>query len=229
MIRNLANIELQNSNLLLDNFVYNNQSVYFIVSNHSEIDDILLQSEEIEYINNIHTAKRKEEYINIRRIAKHFISRSLNIAPSFIKLRGGVKTQPYALVYDRIIPLSFSHKIPYYAVSFSNVNRIVTGIDIERFEFLNIDNYLDFFHDSEIRNSQELIINWSIKEALTKMIGLGMSLPAKDIIILDNNVFIRDRALDVFSKKIKAVSIKVFKYNDYVISLAVGLLNDTLN
>jgi phosphopantetheinyl transferase len=87
--------------------------------------------------------------------------------------------RPYVLNNEEILDLSISHS---HHIAVASVTRAYrTGIDIERLEESSV-NLLDFFMDEQERRILKAMdgtlmprIAWSIKEAVIKMIGVGLS------------------------------------------------------
>lgn len=209
----------------IQNLFYSREPVHFVVSDGFEESAVELEPDELDYLDKIRSFKRKEEYIKIRKVAKRFVSKVLNTSSFFVKIQGGVKTAPYALLADKIIPLSFSHRDYYYAVSFSTSQEVITGIDIERFKRLDINHLLDFFNEVELKDEDEVIIKWSVKEAIGKMLGVGMKLPAQDIVVLKDRVFLKGRVYDL-ARVFDFFKVKVLLYNDYVVAVSFGVIKE---
>lgn len=219
---NIGNISFIYFSEKLCNFNYHYSDVFLSVQQISSIDDnIHLDEVEIDYKDNIRNEKRLLYYVKSRKMAKKFISQSLSIPVSEIKIYGGVKRPPYSMINDKRIHLSISHRDDYIACSFSK-EFVITGVDIEKFENISISNLSDFLDDLELIDEKYAIICWSVKESFLKMVGKGMTIPSKSILV-SNNLYVDDMVHSLIKdNNIQRVEVLVFRYFDYVVSLSLG-------
>ncbi len=217
-------LEINKYNSPFKSIEYISDDLAYTVVKEDEVENsIHLTDREIEYIPSIRTEKRAKEYTTIRRLAKSFLSKVMRIDNSSIDLNGGVREKPYAVCSNGVIPLSYSHRDGVYAVSFSPNGSVMSGVDVEKFQKINISSFYDFFCDSEIENENEndLIMKWSIKESILKMASFGLSIAASDIKITSSEILIKGRLNDIFESN-GMVDLRVWCYmwSDYVASVS---------
>ncbi|MGC8867672.1 MAG: 4'-phosphopantetheinyl transferase family protein [Elusimicrobiales bacterium] len=200
---------------------YVSSTIAYTAKKDSDINDnVYLNSDELDYIPFIKSEKRRLEYTLVRYLAKSFLSEI--IGGKGMSLRGGVRGRPYAVCHKATIPLSYSHRGGVYAVSFSPDGSIMSGIDVERFEKVNISSFYDFFSDLEVENEDDLIVKWSIKESILKMVWCGLSLAASDIEIISSSIIIKGKLKDIFeAKKIFDFKTLCYIWKDYVVSVSL--------
>lgn len=198
------------------------ENVFLKVQHIDEIpDDIPILHGEINYYSRIKSENRMCHYLKSRKMIKNFISEALSIPLTEINLFGGVKYPIYCLINGKKIFVSLSHRDTYIATSFSS--ECLTGIDIEKFEDVNLLHLSDFLYDFELNDKIQAIMSWSIKESFLKMIGKGLSVPARFISVYDNALYCDGELIKLVKEaNIKMIEILVFKYIDYVISLSLG-------
>lgn len=215
-------ISIYKVNSKFDSFNFTINDVYCSVGLVNEMDENYLSEDEKSYVANIRNYKRKIQYTSVRALAKRVLSEKLKVPPHQIIIKGGVSVFPSAICGSNTFVLSFSHKDNFVAVALSENSDVSLGVDIERIEEKDYRYFEDFLHDTECTNSTSIIRAWSVKEAILKCIGSGLSIPARDIEVMDS-VFIRNRVYDMIKRcRIVDMRVLVFEYNDYVLSLSYG-------
>jgi len=119
--------------------------------------------------------------------------------------------------------VSISHSGEYAAVSISENDKI--GIDIQKHEYLELNDYKSFLSEDEMMRIEELNIKekrllfysiWSNKEAIMKADGRGMSIDPKNINLKPNHGLVIDSVETWFSikcPKIDGYSIALYSNN----------------
>lgn len=219
----LAKIRVINRIEQLESCSYNFNGIFLRVQKIESINDsIPLDDLEIFYKDKIKTEKRLLHYIKSRKMIKNFISEIFSIPVEEIKIYGGVRNLPYCVIRNKKFPISISHRDDYIACSFSE-SSVSTGVDIEKFEDVNLSNLLDFLYDFELLDKRNAIFCWSIKESFLKMIGKGLSIPSRRISVSGGLLFGDDVICDLIKKSgICKIELLVFNYSDYVLSLCLG-------
>ena len=158
----------------------------------------------------------------------------------------------YSILEENVFPISVSHQFPFVGIvafqdkiNHGTGNSFLLGMDIVVYDeynprlYNNVDEFLDVFQDyftqrewqiiqSQSSNRlQEFYIRWSMKEAYTKALGIGMGakfafidlclpddVPGKEQ--KNNGIFatMKDRGNDVYSQRGKVVYLNDEKPNE---------------
>lgn len=110
----------------------------------------------------------------------------------------GLKTDQYSRPYiDEAIDFNISHSGKYVACGLTRSGRV--GLDIEMFEPINTDDYIEFFDEGikhNILEAEDKIIAfykyWAMVEAVLKANGSGMHIPIADVKLDNNSVVLND-------------------------------------
>lgn len=95
---------------------------------------------------------------------------------------------------DEIIDFNISHSGKYVICTIGR--NIKLGVDIEKVEFINFNDYINTMNEREwgyINNSNNSYFSffqyWSIKESVIKAVGKGLSIPLKSIYIKNTEAY----------------------------------------
>lgn len=217
-----SSFNIKRYNASFDGLIYKNGSLSLIAAREQDINhDIILNPGDVSHLPFIKTEKRKKEYVAVRMLAKSFISELIGDEENEIKIMGGYKQMPYVFCSKGLIPVSFSHRSGVYAVLLSPDGSMMSGVDVEKFENIELSAMADFFNDSELDNERDLIIRWSVKESILKMISRGLKLPASDICVGLDEIKVKGCVeKSMIENGLSHFSVDSYVWNDFVISLA---------
>ena len=148
-------------------------------------------------------AKRAQEWLAGRYAVKKLATEFFNLP--FIKMqvknaRNGVPV--LQTEGGNHLTISLSHRGEYAAAAISMTGDLI-GIDIEKIEPREDGWAKEFFREDEIsENTPEFLTElWAKKEAVLKLLQLGLSVPAKDVKITKNKIEFFGKTLDVWALK----------------------------
>ncbi|MCR5504770.1 MAG: 4'-phosphopantetheinyl transferase superfamily protein [Elusimicrobiaceae bacterium] len=100
------------------------------------------------------------------------------------------------------LTISVSHSGEYAAAAISLTSDLI-GIDVEKIEPRTETWAKEFFHDEEILENTPSFLTelWAKKEAVLKLLQIGLSVPAKDVKIIGDKVSFYGKILDVWALK----------------------------
>jgi phosphopantetheinyl transferase len=182
----------------------------------------LLSPSEKDQYDSFKIAKRKNEFLASRILAKKFISDSISCNFSDVEIKNDKDRKPYAVVNKKLLfYISLSHREEYVGVAFRGDMMPYIGIDIELFEKKNKEYLTDFMSSSELDNNDEEIIRiWAMKEAFLKMVGRGLSVSARDIEINNDDILYKGEAKLLLSLfKICKINYEVINKDNYLVAL----------
>ncbi len=204
-------------------FLYESSFPYFdILRFENYEDDNILNDYEKSIYSSFKIEKRKKEYLYSRICAKRLISSKLNVNIEDITIKNDFDRRPYACLKDgKSFPISLSHTVNMTGCAFNTDFSPYIGIDIEYLkrdikpEFLS-----DFIYEDEISIFGNMLKIWSIKEAISKMVGKGLSISFRDIRIKSDLISLKNKVEEVFKlSKIDKIYYNVSEVDDYFISL----------
>lgn len=186
------------------------------------LDESLLSISEKNQYDSFKIAKRKNEFLASRILAKKFISDSLGCKIIDVEIKNNSDRKPYAIINgNSSFYISISHREDYVAVAFNRDFSPYIGIDVEIIEKKNREYLSDFMSSSELDNGDDEIVKiWAMKEAFLKMIGRGLSVSARDIEINNNDIVYKGNVkllLNLF--KICKINYEVINRDNYLIAL----------
>jgi 4'-phosphopantetheinyl transferase len=142
----------------------------------------------------------------------------------------------YQIKKDQLGKPYLNHSEKHFNISHSNeylacvVSDNDVGIDIEIISDKAKKVAKRFLHPDELQihivkhyNNEELTTLWTIKEAYSKLIGLGLTKPFDTLKVLKNNGF------SVVIDGDKKGFVKTFKHEEYIISVASYKLEEITN
>ena len=100
------------------------------------------------------------------------------------------------------LTISLSHSGSFATAAISMTGDLI-GIDIEKIEPRTETWAKEFFHEEEISENTPSFLTelWAKKEAILKLLQLGLSVPAKDVKIIGNKIDFYGKTLDVWALK----------------------------
>jgi len=196
---------------------------FFKIEAIKEIDDFFLLAEEKKEFLKFKIPKRKIEWLSSRFIAKKLISEKFNCEFSNIQIYNDSDRKPFAIVNNKKFRISISHRENLCGCAFNSNLSPFIGIDIEKIEEKDKTWIEEFFDQDEILNKDlsGLIELWSLKEALLKMLGLGLSIDIREIKIKNAKIIFSENIMSLFKGiSFQDLKYKIYKRNNYIISLA---------
>jgi 4'-phosphopantetheinyl transferase len=202
-------------------------SVLWKVEKISDIhlDENLLSRGERDQYNSFKIIKRKNEFLASRILAKKLISDSFNCKLDDIEIKNDNDRKPYAVINKNLsFYISISHRENYIAAAFNRDLSPYIGIDVEIIEKKNRKYLEDFMSSYELASDDENIIRiWTLKEAILKMLGKGLSVSSNDIEIRDDDIILEGRIKDLLNiSKISKINYMVVKNIDYLTAIVRG-------
>lgn len=166
--------------------------------------------------------KRKSEWYWARISAKQLLSDIYNVKLEEIEILNANNRQPYAVVNGRKINISLSHREGLCGCAVS-VSDSPVGFDIEKIETKNPILFEEYLNREEIdfclENHNAFACLWALKEASLKMLGLGLSVSAKDVKISSNSLIFSGKALEKLKElKIEKTEFEIRQEKDWVIA-----------
>lgn len=105
-------------------------------------------------------------------------------------IKFSVFNKPY---FEGDIDFNISHSAEYVICAISLTAKV--GIDIEEIKPVSFTEFKSFFSDTECEKIEQAVdstysfyTNWTQKEAFLKAIGMGLSVPIKEVEIFDNKI-----------------------------------------
>ena len=180
---------------------------------------------ELEFLESCSMPKKKIQWISGRTAVKKALSKYLeaqSVLPDLccIDLLNGDNSAPYMAQLPNI-RVSITHSWPYCIGVLSDIR---IGIDLEK-KIMPRNSLLEhYFNPHEIqelsalddmgRYSIQATIYWTRKEAVSKLLGLGMKMSFRDLDTVSDSL-----VLNCYNNK--AVQLSSFSIGDYALSLAI--------
>ncbi|MEW5951327.1 MAG: 4'-phosphopantetheinyl transferase superfamily protein [Elusimicrobia bacterium] len=154
--------------------------------------------------------KRRGEWYWARISAKELLSDIYKINQKEIEILNDQNRVPYAKINQKKINISISHRAGLCGCAVSQSSSPV-GMDIEKKEEKNISFFEEYLNEEEIsmcaKNPNIFSDIWALKEASLKMLGLGLSISAKDVCVNREEILFKGQALE------KAKQLNIVKTN----------------
>ncbi|MEF3279982.1 MAG: 4'-phosphopantetheinyl transferase superfamily protein [Elusimicrobiota bacterium] len=178
--------------------------------------DFLCDFEKNEYFS-FKNQKRRIEFFASRILAKEFISDFLGILPQEISIKNDSNRRPYVIARDKIFFISLSHRGGFVGVAFDKDFSPYIGIDIEIIENKRYDFLKEYMPEIDSSNSNSLLEIWSIKEAVLKLLGKGLSVDMRLIEVREEKIELKGILKDLAeSFKISKISYELIKRGDLI-------------
>lgn len=128
------------------------------------------------------TDKRKREWAAGRLAAKRIASRVTGKPLEKITIEYGEGGKPFFLRNGKPFYLSISHSGEFACATALKNGSSFVGVDIEKIEKRSATWAEDYFHESEISGDERIMtFLWTVKEAVLKALGLGLSADLLDV------------------------------------------------
>ncbi len=168
-----------------------------LVKEHGSLD--CFSQREREIFMSLKNPRRKNEWYWARMSAKRLLSDIYGVGCEEAEILNMDNREPYALVNGRKIRISLSHRDGLCGCAVSVSDRPV-GFDIEKMETRNLDFFEEYLNENEfefcLKNPGAFPSVWALKEASLKMLGLGLSVSAKEVNISGNSLSFSGKALE---------------------------------
>ena len=182
-------MRIESSKQITDN---ENFFIERVAINDSRRPDEILSIEELEKYSSFKIPKRKKEWLAGRFAAKTVINKLLNSSFSLkeIPITYDANRRPLCLLNGKEYPLSITHSGDWAAAIVKDENCGFLGLDIEKIEVRSKLWAEDYFHkdESEDGTPERLTKLWTIKEAILKALGIGLTANLLDIKIDDGEI-----------------------------------------
>lgn len=140
----------------------------------------LLSPDEVKRAERLRFAVHKERFIIARGLLRKILGLYVDTPPVDIQFNYGKHGKPYLVNQPIQFNVSHSHDMAVYALTM----RHEIGIDIEKVEnhfkmdiaerFFNKEEFLELMHLPEVERPQAFYRMWAHKEAIIKLLGLGL-------------------------------------------------------
>ena len=177
---------------------------YFIVKT-TEIPDAetFLTGFEFQQYKNFAVEKRAQEWLAGRYAVKQLASEFFNLPFTKLQIKNAKNGVPILQAEGgNHLTISISHRGDYAAAAISLTGDLI-GVDVEKIEPREKGWAEQYFTESELIASDNAYLTelWAKKEAVLKLLGLGLTVPVTEIKIIDNEVKFFGKALDVWALK----------------------------
>ena len=147
--------------------------------------------------------KRAKEWLAGRYAVKKLASEFFNLPFKKMQVKNAQNGTPILQADGgNHLTISISHRGDYAAAAISLTSDLI-GVDVEKIES-RPEGWTDqYFNKEEIIASDNGYLTelWAKKEAVLKLLSLGLTVPAKEIKIIDNEVQFFGKTLDVWALK----------------------------
>jgi phosphopantetheinyl transferase (holo-ACP synthase) len=194
--------------------------------NHTKVElGSILSPLELEYLGKFPMPKKRIQWVSGRyavKIAlyKYKTARERFLDLSCIDVLNGIYSAPYLVQFPNI-RISITHSYPY---CIGVVSDFKIGIDLEKVMTLRSSLIKHYFNPNEIRNLSaqkgtegyftQAITYWTRKEAVSKMLGLGMKVDFKQIDTVNDSLVLNEYYTS-------NITLKSYLVSDYCFSLAI--------
>ena len=165
-------------------------------------EDFLTPLEYKQY-QNFKIEKRASEWLAGRYAVKKLAIDFFNLPMKKLQIKNAKNGSPVLQAEGgNNLTISLTHSGEYAAAAISMTVDLI-GIDVEKVE-PRLENWTkEFFHDEEILENTPAFLTelWAKKEAVLKLLQLGLSVPAKDVKITPNKIEFFGKTLDVWALK----------------------------
>lgn len=162
-----------------------------------------LTGQELQQYNHFAVEKRAQEWLAGRYAVKELASEFFNLPFKKMQIKNAKNGAP-VLQADggNHLTISISHR-GYYAAAAISLTGDLIGVDVEKIEPRPQGWTEQYFTKEELIASDDSYLTelWAKKEAVLKLLGLGLTVPTTQIRIIDNEVRFYGKALDVWAFK----------------------------
>lgn len=147
--------------------------------------------------------KRAGEWLAGRYAVKKLASEFFNLPPKKMQVKNAKNGAPILQAMGgNNLTISITHRGDYAAAAISLTGDLI-GVDIEKIEPRPQGWTEQYFDKAELLADDDAYLTelWAKKEAVLKLLGLGLTVPATQIKIIDNEVQFFGKALDVWAFK----------------------------
>ena len=148
-------------------------------------------------------AKRAAEWLAGRYAVKTLASEFFNLPLKKLQVKNAKSGAPILqAVGGNHLTISITHSGDYAAAAISLTSDLI-GVDVEKIESRPKNWAEQYFAKEELIAADDAYLTelWAKKEAVLKLLGLGLTIPTTQIKILDNEVKFFGKALDVWALK----------------------------
>ena len=155
---------------------------------------------EFKQYNHFAVEKRASEWLAGRYAVKKLASEFFNLPLKKMQIKNAKNGAP-VLQADggNHLTISITHRGDYAAAAISLTGDLI-GVDVEKIEKRPQSWTEEYFSKEELIASDDAYLTelWAKKEAVLKLLGLGLTVPTTQIKILNNEVHFFGKALDVW-------------------------------
>ncbi len=147
--------------------------------------------------------KRASEWLAGRYAVKKLASEFFNLPFKKMQVKNTQNGMPILQAEGgNHLTISISHRGDYAAAAISLTSDLI-GVDVEKIEPRPEGWTEQYFSKEELIANDDAYLTelWAKKEAVLKMLGLGLTVPTKEIKIIDNEVQFFGKTLDVWALK----------------------------
>lgn len=147
--------------------------------------------------------KRASEWLAGRYAVKKLASEFFNLPFQKMQIKNSKNGEPILQAEGgNNLTISISHRGEYAAAAISLTSDLI-GIDVEKIEPRPQGWAQEYFAKEELIASDDAYLTelWAKKEAVLKLLGLGLTVPLTQIKIINNEVRFFGKALDVWALK----------------------------
>lgn len=166
--------------------------------------DAVLSSRERTFYQTLRFPKRRSEWLGGRFALKQIVGKICNVPDlKQIEVLPQESGKPQLVAGGNILPLA--HSITHsngFAVAAVSSDVPFLGIDLEKVEH-RIDAWKhDFFHPDELTGDSDEFLTalWTQKEALVKLLGVGLSLRSNEVCCINGTARFAGRALQIYEE-----------------------------
>ena len=177
---------------------------YLVVKNTEapKAEDFLTTFEYKQY-EHFKVPKRAEEWLGARYAAKKLAMDFFTFPMTRMQIKNTKTGAPILQVEGgNHLTISLTHSGKYAAAAISLTGDLV-GIDVEHIEPRSDSWVKEFFYDEEILENTPAFQTelWAKKEAIVKLLQIGLTVPAKDIKIVKDKIEFFGKTLDIWALK----------------------------
>ena len=158
---------------------------------------------ELKQYNHFAIAKRASEWLAGRYAAKTLATDFFNLPLKKIQIKNDKSGAPILQALGgNHLTISITHSGDYAAAAISMTGDLI-GVDIEKIESRPQGWVEQYFVKEELIAHDDAYLTelWAKKEAVLKLLGLGLTIPTTQIKIINNEVQFFGKALDVWALK----------------------------
>lgn len=194
---------------------------FFVEVNAIVQEKNFLSTSEKVFLSTLKLEKRRNEWLAGRYAAKKAIAEKVDLPMRDLQIDYDNFHRPVCSG----LPLSITHSNGYAAAA---IGKNFLGIDIEKVRKYSASLIQDFLtsHELSIASSDEAITcAWTRKEAVLKALGLGLTVPLKNIDVSTDEPKFFDKALERFDTLGKPkLNLETVKFGSYYFSIAEEVL-----